>query len=303
MNKSNITPDFKITELSGNSKVIIRSDVKIKGLNQYLSKIVKLTPTNFKIESELREKLVAKEFQRVLKHKQPFCETFKDIYFENLSDLECMAIYKLMNRRGSPYVAEILGNGGDTKDLKHTEAKVILKEHYTNVFKHTVQLRNIIDNKIKPTSIKYAELKHFIKDSNLEDDINFCILHLGMPLKKLNLPKVFTKSVMKLLTKAEIASFNSYLESFEDISRGEFRYLEVTKSLMLPHNSRVQFIVTSADVIHSFAVPSLGIKVDAIPGRLNQISTTILRLGSYFGQCSEICGIDHGFMPIHVSVV
>ena len=61
-----------------------------------------------------------------------------------------------------------------------------------------------------------------------------------------------------------------------------------------------RFIITSTDVLHSFAVPSLGIKVDAVPGRLNQTSVFIRRPGVFFGQCSEICGVNHGFMPISI---
>jgi heme/copper-type cytochrome/quinol oxidase subunit 2 len=72
---------------------------------------------------------------------------------------------------------------------------------------------------------------------------------------------------------------------------------------VLPTNTHIRIIVTAADVLHSWAVPSLGVKIDAIPGRLNQTSFLIQRPGLYYGQCSELCGTGHGFMPIVVEGV
>ena len=63
---------------------------------------------------------------------------------------------------------------------------------------------------------------------------------------------------------------------------------------------QLRFIITSVDVLHSWAVPSLGVKVDAVPGRLNQVYVFLKRAGTFYGQCSEICGINHGFMPIKI---
>jgi cytochrome c oxidase subunit 2 len=68
----------------------------------------------------------------------------------------------------------------------------------------------------------------------------------------------------------------------------------------LPTKQHIRLLVSSADVLHSWAVPSLGIKIDACPGRLNQVSLLILRNGVFYGQCSEICGVNHGFIPIVV---
>jgi len=78
------------------------------------------------------------------------------------------------------------------------------------------------------------------------------------------------------------------------------RLLEVDKPLWLPVQTHIRFMITSADVIHSWAVPSLGVKVDAVPGRLNQTFLFINNSGLFFGQCSEICGANHGFMPIQI---
>ena len=97
--------------------------------------------------------------------------------------------------------------------------------------------------------------------------------------------------------------FDSYMIPSSDLEEGQFRLLEVDNRLILPMNSPIRVIVSGADVIHSFAIPSLGVKADAIPGRLNQVNFIIKRPGIYFGQCSEICGSEHSFMPIVVKAV
>lgn len=97
--------------------------------------------------------------------------------------------------------------------------------------------------------------------------------------------------------------FDSYMVPTSDLELGQFRLLEVDNAMVVPVDTHVRLIITSADVIHSWAVPALGIKVDAIPGRLNQTSLIINREGVFFGQCSEICGVQHGFMPIAVESV
>jgi len=81
------------------------------------------------------------------------------------------------------------------------------------------------------------------------------------------------------------------------------RLLQTDKPLWLPTNTHIRFMITSADVIHSWAIPSLGVKVDAVPGRLNQTFLFINQSGRFFGQCSEICGANHGFMPIEIIAV
>lgn len=81
---------------------------------------------------------------------------------------------------------------------------------------------------------------------------------------------------------------------------GLFRLLETNKRVILPVNVYIRLLVTAIDVLHSWTVPSFGIKIDACPGRLNQVNLLIKRSGIFFGQCSEICGVNHGFMPIVV---
>jgi cytochrome c oxidase subunit 2 len=89
----------------------------------------------------------------------------------------------------------------------------------------------------------------------------------------------------------------------EDLELGQLRLLEVDNRIVLPIKTHIRVLVSAADVLHSWAVPSLGVKMDACPGRLNQTSMFINREGVYYGQCSEICGVNHGFMPIVVEAV
>lgn len=93
---------------------------------------------------------------------------------------------------------------------------------------------------------------------------------------------------------------DSYMLASKDLARGELRLLSVDNPLYLPIETNIRLIITAKDVIHSFAVPSLGLKVDAVPGRLNQLACYINRTGIFYGQCSELCGVNHGFMPIEI---
>jgi cytochrome c oxidase subunit 2 len=101
----------------------------------------------------------------------------------------------------------------------------------------------------------------------------------------------------------ESLNFDSYMIATDDLTNGTFRLLEVDNRLVLPENTHIRLLITSADVLHSWAVPSFGVKVDACPGRLSQASLFIKRLGTFYGQCGEICGVNHGFMPIVVNSV
>nr|QXM18099.1 cytochrome c oxidase subunit II [Babylonia zeylanica] len=97
--------------------------------------------------------------------------------------------------------------------------------------------------------------------------------------------------------------FDSYMIPTDELEPGDFRLLEVDHRVILPTQTDIRVLVTSADVIHSWTVPSLGVKVDAIPGRLNQLGFFIKYPGVFYGQCSEICGANHSFMPIVVEAV
>nr|YP_009115087.1 cytochrome c oxidase subunit II [Microcerotermes parvus]AIZ68273.1 cytochrome c oxidase subunit 2 [Microcerotermes parvus] len=97
--------------------------------------------------------------------------------------------------------------------------------------------------------------------------------------------------------------FDSYMVQQEDQLINTFRLLDTDNRIVLPMNSPIRMIVTAADVLHAWTVPSLGVKTDATPGRLNQVSFTINRPGLLYGQCSEICGANHSFMPIVIESV
>ena len=101
----------------------------------------------------------------------------------------------------------------------------------------------------------------------------------------------------------EELEFDSYLVPESDLEEGRLRMLEVDNRVILPEITHTRFIISSGDVIHSYACPSLGIKCDAYPGRLNQVSVLVNREGVFFGQCSEICGILHSSMPIVIESV
>jgi cytochrome c oxidase subunit 2 len=97
--------------------------------------------------------------------------------------------------------------------------------------------------------------------------------------------------------------FDSLMLKANELKREQPRLLAVDNEMVVPINKNVHVIATGADVIHSFAVPSFGIKIDAIPGRINETWFKATREGVYYGQCSELCGKDHAFMPIAVRVV
>jgi len=97
--------------------------------------------------------------------------------------------------------------------------------------------------------------------------------------------------------------FDSTVVQDKDLKPGQPRLLTVDNEVVVPVNKVVHVLVTGADVIHSFAVPSFGIRIDAIPGRINDTWFKATREGMYYGQCSELCGVDHSFMPIAVRVV
>nr|QNU08585.1 cytochrome c oxidase subunit II [Callithrix penicillata]QNU08598.1 cytochrome c oxidase subunit II [Callithrix penicillata]QNU08611.1 cytochrome c oxidase subunit II [Callithrix penicillata]QNU08624.1 cytochrome c oxidase subunit II [Callithrix penicillata] len=96
----------------------------------------------------------------------------------------------------------------------------------------------------------------------------------------------------------EDLAFDSYIMPTYFLEPGEFRLLEVDNRTTLPMEADIRVLISSQDVLHSWAVPSLGVKADAIPGRLNQAMVASMRPGLYYGQCSEICGSNHSFMPI-----
>nr|UFZ13819.1 cytochrome c oxidase subunit II [Neochauliodes digitiformis] len=97
--------------------------------------------------------------------------------------------------------------------------------------------------------------------------------------------------------------FDSYMIPYNEMSSDGFRLLDVDNRIILPMLSQIRILVTAADVLHSWTIPALGVKIDATPGRLNQASFFINRPGLFYGQCSEICGANHSFMPIVIESI
>nr|UFZ13387.1 cytochrome c oxidase subunit II [Madachauliodes sp.] len=97
--------------------------------------------------------------------------------------------------------------------------------------------------------------------------------------------------------------FDSYMTPYTNLPKSGFRLLDVDNRIILPMLSQIRVLVTAADVLHSWTIPALGVKIDATPGRLNQTSFFINRPGLFYGQCSEICGANHSFMPISLESI
>ncbi len=104
-------------------------------------------------------------------------------------------------------------------------------------------------------------------------------------------------------TEENSINFDSYMINEGDLQFGQFRLLEVDNRVVLPVNTHIRVLITAGDVLHSWAVPSMNVKADAVPGRLNQLTLFIKRPGVYYGQCSELCGVNHAFMPIVIEAV
>ena len=100
-----------------------------------------------------------------------------------------------------------------------------------------------------------------------------------------------------------LLEFDSYIIPTNELEANIFRLLDVDNRTIIPYNIHVRILISSADVLHSWTVPSLGVKADAIPGRLNQVKFISQRPGIFFGQCSEICGANHRFIPIVIEII
>jgi len=97
--------------------------------------------------------------------------------------------------------------------------------------------------------------------------------------------------------------FDTYIVPLRALESDQFRLLEADNRTILPVNSQVRLLISSLDVLHAWTLPALGVKADAVPGRLNQMSFLITRAGLWYGQCSEICGANHSFIPIVIESV
>nr|YP_010044297.1 cytochrome c oxidase subunit II [Cerace xanthocosma]QPF22958.1 cytochrome c oxidase subunit II [Cerace xanthocosma] len=134
-------------------------------------------------------------------------------------------------------------------------------------------------------------------------------LRLLYLLDELNNPLITLKSIgHQWYWSYEYSDFNniqfdSYMIPMDNMNNNNFRLLDVDNRIILPMNNQIRIMITATDVIHSWTIPSLGVKVDANPGRLNQTNFFINRPGIFYGQCSEICGANHSFMPIMIESI
>ncbi len=101
----------------------------------------------------------------------------------------------------------------------------------------------------------------------------------------------------------EDISFDAVMLQEDELEEGQLRLLETDESVVVPINTNIRLLVTADDVIHAWAIPSFGVKIDAVPGRVNETWFRVDAEGVYYGQCSELCGRDHAFMPIKVKAV
>nr|QRV62637.1 cytochrome c oxidase subunit 2 [Stictonectes escheri] len=101
----------------------------------------------------------------------------------------------------------------------------------------------------------------------------------------------------------KMLEFDSYMTPTNELNENGFRLLDVDNRVVIPFHSQIRILVSAMDVLHSWTIPSLGVKIDATPGRLNQTNFFINRPGLFYGQCSEICGANHSFMPIVIESV
>lgn len=211
---------------------------------------------------------------------------------------------------------------GDKKDPKSLEEiKAILlqlqqKKASPEVLK--TELLNILSGILK-ASDKKEDLVQFLDNAlkaiiTEESDKNDAIkTHIAMIKGELDYCLESASVEEDDEEEKERINFDSYLIADDDLIIPEalgtgkagtvFRLLEVDNRLFVPTNTHIRLLITSADVLHSWAVPSLGVKVDACPGRLNQVFMFVKREGVFYGQCSELCGVNHGFMPIVVQAV
>lgn len=139
--------------------------------------------------------------------------------------------------------------------------------------------------------------------------IAFPSLRLLYLLDEINEPSITLKSIGHQwywsyeYSDFKNVEFDSYIIPTNELPLDGFRLLDVDNRVVLPINSQIRILVTAADVIHSWTVPSLGVKVDGTPGRLNQTNFFINRPGLFYGQCSEICGANHSFIPIVIESI
>lgn len=259
----------------------------------YIAKKLDLSYTNKKINTSLIKLLsflLGKSYYTGLQYEYDYLGQIKNLSFDNFNILiiERFFSYYMFNKTSN---ATFFYEGTDN----------VLS---TLKFKHSINLEYVFG--LFPTIIIGFIIvpSMYLLYSN-ETDINPCLTikivgHQWYWSYQSNSLQIVNKT--KKLIFLEY-SFESVIVSESDLIKGRRRLLETDNSLVIPYNVVIRFLITSLDVLHSWAVPEMGIKVDAVPGRLNQVVSQASNLGVYYGQCSEICGVSHGFMPIKINVV
>jgi heme/copper-type cytochrome/quinol oxidase subunit 2 len=178
-------------------------------------------------------------------------------------------------------------------ELTHQSGQLLDLKAELNFFE-----RYVADWKLKHKLNLKAELdffKKYVADWKLKNIGRFSKKKQGLKTSDITVNGIFLKH--------PAVSFDSYMTPESDLAVNDTRLLSVDNTLVLPVKTHIRLLITSTDVIHSWSVPSFGIKVDAVPGRLNQTALYINQPGVFYGQCSELCGVNHGFMPICVKGV
>nr|NP_150411.1 cytochrome c oxidase subunit 2 [Pylaiella littoralis]CAC50852.1 cytochrome c oxidase subunit 2 [Pylaiella littoralis] len=211
------------------------------------------------------------------------------------------------------------GNSGDKKkpktedEIKEILSKVSVIKTPDNLEELKTEIIHTFGHLLKTMDKEQADRLLLVFDESFNSMVKEEVDKTQELKSQINLIKGNIDTCNTQEVDVERINFDSYLIADEDLVIPEasgtgkagkvFRLLEVDNRLFVPTNTHIRLLVTSADVLHSWAVPSLGVKVDACPGRLNQVFIFVKREGVFYGQCSELCGVNHGFMPIVVQAV
>nr|YP_010872779.1 cytochrome c oxidase subunit II [Laemobothrion maximum]WGU50343.1 cytochrome c oxidase subunit 2 [Laemobothrion maximum] len=202
------------------------------------------------------------------------------------------------------------------------DASSFLMEQLTNFYDNTMFILTFIFSLIIYSTICIISNKiinHYLTSNETLELIWTCLpglILIFIALPSLKIMYLLDEVIMPILSikvighqwywSYEYPEFNNYsFDSYminESSKEGLFRLLDVDQRMIIPCNSNVRVILTSMDVIHSWTVPAMGVKIDANPGRLNQCNINSYQMGLFYGQCSEICGALHAFMPICLEV-
>nr|YP_010531283.1 cytochrome c oxidase subunit II [Mileewa lamellata]UXX17542.1 cytochrome c oxidase subunit II [Mileewa lamellata] len=194
-----------------------------------------------------------------------------------------------------------------------------IMEHLIIFHDHTMMIISMITMTVSYMMINIL-LNKFINRFLMENQMiellwtilpSFLLIFIALPslkilymMEEINNPMITIKSIGHQwywsyeYSDFKKMEFDSYMKPLNEISKNNFRLMDVDNRIALPFNFMTRIIVSSTDVIHSWTIPPLGIKMDALPGRMNQSKIFLTRPGIFYGQCSEICGSNHSFMPI-----